>query len=653
MLYVFTTAALNFVPCAKLLAASVKEHLPDAHFVLALADAPPGDFRLEDEGFDEVLTLDDLAADLDNPRGWAFGHTVMELATAMKPFVACQLMARDDCDAVMFFDPDCVLYADLAEMRAALEDHSVVLTPHASELHENPDWLFFERNPLKVGSFNLGYIGLRNSETGRKVASWWRFRCREHCLIDPEQGLFTDQKWIDLLPSYTDDLKVLREPVYNLARWNTFQRTLTREGDAYFVDGAPLQFIHFSGFYKVGPYVRGLYDRSSEPLVENKPLLEELSLWYSEALDGARTQAAYSATWALGQYENGAEIPDADRRRYRASADLQARFRDPFATRTVGSYWLYCRRQERLEEERTFGEGASLPRMVTTSVQAHNTILRRHNETLNAQLLYATGAAPAAPTMAAETFADAAVLRLSELAQATGPAAVRATFGYLVEERLLDPEWYLAENPDVAEAGLDPLVHFVRFGLAEGRAPSAGETPKSVAWRHLSRLMQEGDGAWLLRPVGTGMWGRALRGLGARRNGALTPNGDGRREDPAEAPIEDMVFATQDWARSAPENAIKKRFQRLSESRFFDADFYFRQYEDVRIADVDALVHFVRFGLAEGRRPSAEMTAEQLVRAELEQAESRGVSSAFAVPSPRYRRMLTRLARRRGVAGET
>jgi tetratricopeptide (TPR) repeat protein len=37
--------------------------------------------------------------------------------------------------------------------------------------------------------------------------------------------------------------------------------------------------------------------------------------------------------------------------------------------------------------------------------------------------------------------------------------------------RLFDSDWYLATYPDVAAAGMDPLVHYVRSGAAEGRAP--------------------------------------------------------------------------------------------------------------------------------------------------------------------------------------
>jgi hypothetical protein len=37
---------------------------------------------------------------------------------------------------------------------------------------------------------------------------------------------------------------------------------------------------------------------------------------------------------------------------------------------------------------------------------------------------------------------------------------------------LFDRDWYLAQNPDVSAAGVDPLEHYLRFGAAEGRNPS-------------------------------------------------------------------------------------------------------------------------------------------------------------------------------------
>ncbi|QTF91062.1 MAG: hypothetical protein J5F18_11275, partial [Halomonas sp. BM-2019] len=44
-----------------------------------------------------------------------------------------------------------------------------------------------------------------------------------------------------------------------------------------------------------------------------------------------------------------------------------------------------------------------------------------------------------------------------------------------------DPEWYLAEYPDVAAAGMDPWLHYCRHGRAEGRLPRRN---RALAWDH-------------------------------------------------------------------------------------------------------------------------------------------------------------------------
>ncbi len=43
----------------------------------------------------------------------------------------------------------------------------------------------------------------------------------------------------------------------------------------------------------------------------------------------------------------------------------------------------------------------------------------------------------------------------------------------LRQSALFDSAYYLAQNPDVAAAGMDPVQHYLLYGAAEGRAPSA------------------------------------------------------------------------------------------------------------------------------------------------------------------------------------
>lgn len=52
------------------------------------------------------------------------------------------------------------------------------------------------------------------------------------------------------------------------------------------------------------------------------------------------------------------------------------------------------------------------------------------------------------------------------------PARFQAVRSLIEQSKLFDPAWYVGRYPDVASAGSDPLIHFIRHGAAEGRSPS-------------------------------------------------------------------------------------------------------------------------------------------------------------------------------------
>lgn len=66
------------------------------------------------------------------------------------------------------------------------------------------------------------------------------------------------------------------------------------------------------------------------------------------------------------------------------------------------------------------------------------------------------------------------MLRPARLTEARAVRAVR-------QSGLFDRAYYLGRYPDVAESGLDPVVHFVRHGASEGRSPSRGFDPEGYA----------------------------------------------------------------------------------------------------------------------------------------------------------------------------
>ncbi|MCF7702126.1 hypothetical protein [Loktanella sp. M215] len=331
MRYIFTTCALNYYPNARLLAASAKAHLGDVKTVLMLADTYPSDFDFGDSDFDEVWPISELEQDLPNHMAWVFGHSVMELATAIKGFVLKKLLERKDCEVALFLDPDCEIHSDLTVVFDKLYTKDIVLTPHCCLPHTQADWIKFELNQHRVGTFNLGFLGVRNSAEGKKFADWWWHRLQRHCVIDAKRHLFTDQKWIDLAPSYFDHVGVIRRPTLNLARWNTFQREVTRNASGtIFVDGLPLDFVHYSGFMKVGSKNLGMYDVASEPWIKGKDVLDQMSNSYAERLLEYQQKPVCQNDWTLGRYRSGQKISDQQRRLYKMTPALNAQFPQPF-----------------------------------------------------------------------------------------------------------------------------------------------------------------------------------------------------------------------------------------------------------------------------------------------------------------------------------
>jgi hypothetical protein len=51
---------------------------------------------------------------------------------------------------------------------------------------------------------------------------------------------------------------------------------------------------------------------------------------------------------------------------------------------------------------------------------------------------------------------------------------IKEEIGLLMQSDLFDASWYLEINTDVAEAGMDPAEHYLRYGATEGRNPSPG-----------------------------------------------------------------------------------------------------------------------------------------------------------------------------------
>ncbi|MEO2033067.1 MAG: glycosyl transferase [Planctomycetaceae bacterium] len=239
---VFTIASRNYMHSARTLMDGVARFAPAAHRILALCDER-GDVDHSQDSF-EILELSQLA--LPNKRHFIFQYSLLELNTAIKPFVVDQLFERGF-DQVIYLDPDIAIYDRLDDMIGRLDHADILLTPHITEpLPDDgePD----ERHLMVCGTFNLGFIAMRRSPLSHSFVRWWKQKLERDCVVDLQRGLFTDQKWVEFAPCFCERVEIVRHPGWNVAYWNLPTRHVVQTGDRFTVDGQPLVFFHFSGY---------------------------------------------------------------------------------------------------------------------------------------------------------------------------------------------------------------------------------------------------------------------------------------------------------------------------------------------------------------------------------------------------------------------
>ncbi len=331
----FTSITSNYLPKARVLAASVKRNHPSAGFHLILSDTPPEGFDATAEPFDSVLLIEDLPIPALKP--WIFKHSLVELCTAVKGVAAQEIVRRSGAAQVFYFDPDMVLFSGLDRLSEILADHSVALTPHLTAPETTQQGILDnEISALKHGVYNLGFVGINAASTeGRRFLDWWAARLLEFCYDDIPGGLFTDQRWVDLAPGFFDGIAILHDPQYNLATWNLSHRVATGSlTSGILVNGQPLSFYHFSGFDA------GAQEAMLKRYGQSSPVLFDLREWYIDACRQQGQEQLGKLPCKFACFDNGEPISRLHRLLYRSRTDLQTAFPDPFDAADINH--SYC-----------------------------------------------------------------------------------------------------------------------------------------------------------------------------------------------------------------------------------------------------------------------------------------------------------------------
>jgi hypothetical protein len=320
----FTSLTRAYLPRARVLAETLRMAHPGWPLWAVLVDKLPPGYERRDglDAFDRVIEAEELA--IPRFRAWLFRHDVVEACTAVKGAMLLYLQAHG-ADSVVYLDPDIAVFHPLASLESRLADASVLLTPH--QLAANDSLVAIGDNELgsmKHGAYNLGFLAVRNDADGRAFAAWWAARLYEACYDDPANGLFTDQKYCDLVPGLFGRVAIVRDPGWNVASWNLSRRrvAITRGGDIT-VNGVKLAFYHFTKHGGIGDVMTERYARGChEP--------HELWHWYGRRLEAHAEPALTDPPWHYANFSDGTPIPRAARLYHRQRPDLMDAFADPF-----------------------------------------------------------------------------------------------------------------------------------------------------------------------------------------------------------------------------------------------------------------------------------------------------------------------------------
>jgi hypothetical protein len=326
----FTSFSLAYLARARVLAATVRKFHPDWEIWALVVDKPPPELDRAEAfaPFDQFCYAPSLG--IPRFRAWMFKHDLVEGCTAVKGQMLLRLLQLG-ADRVVYLDPDIGLFdrLDLIEQRldsASPDSASIVLTPHQTEANTSAAAIIDnEMTSLKYGIYNLGFLAVRNDANGRAFARWWAAMTYRSCYEAIEVGLFTDQKYCDLVPTLFDGVHIERDPGCNVASWNLSRRRLsfTAEG-ALLSNGVALKFYHFT---KIGGVGDVMTDRYAGDNVE----VHEVVNWYRRQLKANTIGAVANWPWHYGKFANGTPVPRAARLLFRGRPDLFDAFPDPLA----------------------------------------------------------------------------------------------------------------------------------------------------------------------------------------------------------------------------------------------------------------------------------------------------------------------------------
>jgi hypothetical protein len=253
-----TAAAKSEWALVRTLWESFHHHHPDIPFFVLLTDEPDGFFDPDREPF-EVLRLDDLA--LDGKAALARSMDRMEFTYALTPDLLLAIH-RKGFGRACFLKQESLVVASMLDAANQLAGCSILLTPHLPAALTGETGFSREANILQSGIYNVGFIGVRDTQEGSRFLEWWRDRVHHSCRRNVQEGLHFEQRWLDLVPCYFEGVDFVRDKGFNIGHWNLPELSIDLRAGRFFHADGVCSFFRLSGFDYDQPAETSRYRRS-------------------------------------------------------------------------------------------------------------------------------------------------------------------------------------------------------------------------------------------------------------------------------------------------------------------------------------------------------------------------------------------------------
>lgn len=304
-----TVVTLSHIKSAYALWNSISECNQTAHLYVLVVDILSSD--LDGEARDEfpfqVVAVDELH-DQDTVMQMGFYYTPFELCNALKAWLHRYLFERTSHQKWIYLDSDIFVTNSFDPVWSLLDRATILLTPHRL----SPFDLIDEKRLLDLGAYNGGFLAMRKCLETSCFVDWFCERLRLAC-FSHWNGLFVDQKWLDLVPSLFHSSQILFNPGLNVAYWNLDERPIELSNGIFSVNGEKLLFFHFSGWSLTNPEVVSRYHQRT--FASYGDGCDTIRKRYLACVNSASAKCVLSNV-DIKTYSNGAAISQSDRRAY-------------------------------------------------------------------------------------------------------------------------------------------------------------------------------------------------------------------------------------------------------------------------------------------------------------------------------------------------